>query len=181
MVVKLLNFRIIVMQRYWNTLFVNLFIPHPFHHHLLGSYCVPGDGYTVKHRGKSLPSRNLQFRGRCGNCILQKPTCCFLTIMSRFFKKRFQMVWGEGRFLSELPREAPAVGGLEKLDPESSIICWLSTTAVLQIIHRPAAPSCHGGDRGELRGAILETEGQGSDSPQALEQRWCLPLAGRWP
>lgn len=54
------------------------------------------------------------------------------------------MAWGEGRFLSELPREAPEVGGLDSIDPESSIICWLSTTVVLQIIHRPAVPSHHG-------------------------------------
>lgn len=61
--------------------------------------------------------------------------------MSRFFKKHFQMVWGEGHFLSEMPREAAEVGGLDNIDPESSIICWLSTTAVLQIIHWLAVPS----------------------------------------
>ena len=66
--------------------------------------------------------------------------------MSRFFQKRFQMVWGEGRFLSELPREDPEVGGLDNRDPESSILCWLSSTAVLQIIHRLAVPSHHGGE-----------------------------------
>lgn len=71
---------------------------------------------------------------------------CFLTIMSRFFKNHFQMVWGEGRFLSELPREAPEVGGLDNRDPESSIICWLSTAAVLQIIHRSDSPS-HPGEK----------------------------------
>lgn len=73
----------------------------------------------------SLPFGNLQIWGCCCNCILQKPTCCFLTITSRFFKNHFQMVWGEGRFLSELPREAPEVGGLDDRDPERSILCWL--------------------------------------------------------
>lgn len=64
--------------------------------------------------------------------------------MSRFFKNHFQMAWGEGRFLNKLPREAPEVGGLDSIDPESSIICWLSTMAALQIIHGLAAPSHHG-------------------------------------
>lgn len=92
------------------------------------------------------------------------------------------MVWGEGRFLSELPGEAPEVGGLDNRDPERSIICRLSTTAVPQIIHRLAAPSHHGGrDPGELGVTISEAEGQGNKSPQTLGQRWHLPLGGRWP
>lgn len=134
------------MQKKLEHASVSLLIPHSCHHHLPSSYYVPGAGSTVGHKIKSLPSRNLQFRGCSCNCILQKPTCCLLTIMSRFFKNHFQMVWGEGHFLSELPREAPEVGGLDNIDPGSSIICWLSSTAVLQFIHRRAAPSRHGGE-----------------------------------
>lgn len=102
--------------------------------------------------------------------------------MSRFFKNHFQMVWGEGRFLSELPREAPEVGGLDNRDPESSIICCLSTTAALQIIRwLSCALTPRRGDQGAPGGAISEAEGQGSDSPRVLGQRCCLPLAARRP
>lgn len=80
------------------------------------------------------------------------------------------MVWGEGRFLSELPREAPEVGGLDIRDPESSIICWLSTAAVLQIIRRPDSPSHPGEENRDPGCAIAEAEGQGTDFPQVLGQ-----------
>lgn len=92
------------------------------------------------------------------------------------------MVWGEGRFLSKLPREAPEVGGLDNIDPESSIICWLSTMADLQINLGLTTPSHHGEEnKGSWEvPSQRQKDKEMTDSPWALEQRWGLPLGRRW-